>query len=67
MEPTTVTTIVLVLLALIALAMAVYAWISPWQPARALTPEEQAEAAIDAEVRQMRRAIELWERQQYRP
>jgi hypothetical protein len=64
MEPTTITTIFLIILGLIALGWAGYCWLSNWQPVvrRYLTPEERQEAEIQAAVRQMRQAIEDYER-----
>ena len=60
MAPTTVTTIVLVLFGLGLLAMASWAWFGSWQPVvrRAPQPVEDVEAA----VREMRSAIEAYER-----
>jgi hypothetical protein len=64
MEPTTITTIFLIILGLIALGWAGYCWFSDWQPVvrRYMTPEERMEAEIQAAVRQMRQAIEDYER-----
>lgn len=60
MAPTTVTTIVLVLFGLGLLTMAGWAWFGSWQPVvrRAPQPVEDVEVA----VREMRSAIEAYER-----
>ena len=63
MAPTTVTTIVLVLSALGVLALTAYAWFGSWDlllPRPATDRDDEVEAA----VRQMRRAIEDYERGQ---
>jgi hypothetical protein len=62
-EPTTVTTIFMILFAIGMITWTLYLWFSDWQPVvkRYLT-EEELEAEIQAEVRQMRRAIEDYER-----
>jgi hypothetical protein len=64
MEPTTVTTICMILFGIGVTSWAGYCWFSDWQPQvrRYLTPEEQSEAEIQAAVRQMRRAIDDYER-----
>jgi hypothetical protein len=64
MEPTTITTICMILFAVGMIAWTSYLWFSDWQPVvrRYLSPEEQMEAEIQAAVRQMRRAIEDYER-----
>ena len=64
MEPTTVTTIVMFLFAIFVTSWALYCWFSDWQPVvrRYLTPEQQLEAEIQAAVRQMRQAIDDYER-----
>ena len=64
MEPTTITTIFMILFAIFVTSWAVYCWFSDWQPVvrRYLSPEEEIEAEIRAAVRQMRRAIEDYER-----
>jgi hypothetical protein len=43
---------------------AIYLWFSDWQPEarRYASPEEQTEAEIQAALRQMRQAIEDYER-----
>ena len=64
MEPTTITTICMILFAIGMITWTLYLWFSDWQPVvrRYLTPEEQLEAEIQAALRQMRRAIEDYER-----
>ena len=64
MEPTTVATIVMILFAIFVTSWALYCWLSDWQPVvrRYLTPEQQQEAEIQAAVRQMRQAIDDYER-----
>ena len=64
MEPTTITTIFMILFAIGVTSWAVYCWLSDWQPVvrRYLTPEEKMEAEIQDAVRQMRQAIEDYER-----
>jgi hypothetical protein len=64
MEPTTVTTIVMILFAIFVTSWALYCWFSDWQPVvrRYLTPEQQLEVEIQAAVRQMRQAIDDYER-----
>ena len=64
MEPTTVTTIFMILFAIGVTSWAVHCWFSDWQPVvrRYLTPEEKMEAEIQDAVRQMRQAIEDYER-----
>jgi hypothetical protein len=64
MEPTTITTIFMILFAIFVTSWAVYCWFSDWQPVvrRYLSSEEELEAEIQAAVRQMRRAIEDYER-----
>jgi hypothetical protein len=61
MEPTTITTIFMILFAIFVTSWAVYCWFSDWQPVvrRYLSPEE---ADIQAAVRQMRQAIDDYER-----
>ena len=61
MAPTTVTTIVLVLFGLGLLAMAGWAWFGSWQPVVRRAPQP-ADDDVEAAVRQMRRAIEDYER-----
>jgi hypothetical protein len=66
MEPTTITTIFMILFAIGVTSWAGYCWFSDWQPAvrRYLSPEEQLEAEIQAAVRQMRQAIDDYERRE---
>jgi hypothetical protein len=63
MEPTTVTTIFMILFAIGMITWTIYLWFSDWQPvAKRYLTEEELEAEIQAAVRQMRRAIEDYER-----
>jgi hypothetical protein len=64
MEPTTITTIRMILFAIGMITWAIYLWFSDWQPEarRSASPEEQTEAEIQAALRQMRQAIEDYER-----
>jgi hypothetical protein len=63
MEPTTVTTIVMILFAIGVISMGVRNLFGSWEPiVRRATPEQRTEAEIEAAVRQMRRAIEDYER-----
>jgi DNA polymerase III delta prime subunit len=63
LEPTTVTTIFMILFAIGMITWTMYLWFSDWQPApRRYLTEEELEAEIQVEVRQMRRAIEDYER-----
>jgi hypothetical protein len=64
MEPTTITTICMILFAIGMITWASYLWFSDWQPEvrRYASPEEQMEAEIEAAVRQMREAIDDYER-----
>jgi hypothetical protein len=64
MEPTTITTIFMILFAIGMITWALYCWFSDWQPEvrRYLSDEEQLEAEIQAAVRQMRQAIDDYER-----
>jgi hypothetical protein len=64
MEPTTITTIFMILFAIGMITWALYCWFSDWQPEvrRYMTEEEQLEAEIQAAVRQMRQAIDDYER-----
>jgi hypothetical protein len=64
MEPTTITTIFMILFAIGMITWALYCWFSDWQPEvrRYLSEEEQLEAEIQAAVRQMRQAIDDYER-----
>jgi hypothetical protein len=63
MEPTTVTTIVMIIFAIGVISMALRNLFGSWEPVvRRATPEQRTEAEIEAAVRQMRRAIEDYER-----
>jgi hypothetical protein len=63
MEPTTVTTIVMVLFAIGVISMGLRNLFGSWEPiVRRATPAQRTEAEIEAAVRQMRRAIEDYER-----
>jgi hypothetical protein len=63
MEPTTVTTIFMILFAIGMITWTIYLWFSDWQPVvRRYLTEEELEAEIQAAVRQMRAAIEDYER-----
>ena len=65
MQPTTVTTIVMILFAIGVISMGVRNLFGSWEPiVRRATPEQRTEAEIEAAVRQMRRAIEDYERGQ---
>ena len=64
MEPTTVTTIVMIIFAAAVIAMGIRNLFGSWEPiVRRATPEQRTEAEIEAAVRQMRRAIEAYERE----
>ena len=64
MEPTTITTIFMILFAIGMITWALYCWFSDWQPEvrRCLSEEEQLEAEIQTAVRQMRQAMDDYER-----
>ena len=63
MEPTTVTTIVMVVFAIGVISMALRNLFGSWEPiVRRATPEQRTQAEVEAAVRQMRRAIEDYER-----
>ena len=63
MEPTTVTTIVMILFAIGVISMALRNLFGSWEPiVRRATPPQRTQAEIEAAVRQMRRAIEDYER-----
>ena len=64
MEPTTITTICMILFAVGVTSWALYCWFSDWQPEarRYVSPEEHTEAEIQAALRQMRQAIDDYER-----
>jgi hypothetical protein len=64
MEPTTVTTIFMILFAVGVISWTLYCWFSDWQPVvrRYVSPEVLTEAEIQAALRQMREAIDDYER-----
>ena len=63
MEPTTVTTIVMIIFAAAVIAMGIRNLFGSWEPiVRRASPEQPTKAEIEAAVRQMRRAIEDYER-----
>ena len=63
MAAQTVTTIVLVLFATGVLALSGYTWFGSWQPVvRRPTHEDRVEAEFQVAVREMRRAIDEYER-----
>jgi hypothetical protein len=64
MQPTTITTICLILFGVGITSWAIYLWFSDWQPEvrRYASPEDELEAEIQNAVRQMRQAIEDYER-----
>ncbi|MFP5283445.1 MAG: hypothetical protein ACLGIF_08355 [Actinomycetes bacterium] len=63
MAATTLTTIVMIAFAVFVLTWAGYTWFGSWQPeVRRLSPQERLEAEYDLTVRQMRQAIEEYER-----
>ena len=63
MEPTTVTTIVMIIFAVCVISMGLRNLFGSWEPiVRRATPEQRTEAEIQTAVRQMRRAIEGYER-----
>jgi hypothetical protein len=65
MEPTTVTTIVMIIFAIGVISMGVRNLLGSWEPiVRRATPEQRSEAEIEAAVREIRRAIEDYERGQ---
>jgi hypothetical protein len=65
MEPTTVTTIVMIIFAIGVITMGLRNLFGSWEPVvRRATPEQRTEAEIEAAVREMRRAIEDYERGQ---
>ncbi len=69
MEPTTITTICMILFGIGMITWAIYLWFSDCQPEarRYASPEEQTEAEIQAALRQMRQAIEDYERGERHP
>ncbi len=64
MEPTTVTTIVMVVFATGLIGVAIRNLFGAWEPIVRRTPVSDEEAEIQAAVRDMRRAIEEYERRQ---
>jgi|GEM_PF-1745030 hypothetical protein len=64
MQPTTITTICLILFGVGLTSWAIYLWFSDWQPEvrRYESPEDELEAEIQAAVREMRQAIDDYER-----
>ena len=63
MEPTTVTTIVMIIFAVGVISMGLRNLFGSWEPiVRRAAPEQRTEAEIEAAVREMRRAIEDYER-----
>ena len=63
MAPTTVTTIVMVVFALFVIAWGLVNLFGHWEPAvRRLTAEERMEIEYENAVREMRQAIEEYER-----
>ncbi len=63
MEPTTVTTIVMIIFAICVITMGLRNLFGSWEPiVRRATPEQRTDAEIEAAVREMRRAIEDYER-----
>jgi cytochrome c-type biogenesis protein CcmH/NrfG len=67
-QPTTVTSIVMIVFAAAVVALALYNLFGSWEPVvRRVRPPSAAEAEIEAAVREMRRAIEDYERERMRP
>jgi hypothetical protein len=64
MEPTTVTSIVMIVFAVGIIAMGLRNLFGAWEPIVRRTPVSDEEAKIKAAVREMRRAIEEYERRQ---
>jgi hypothetical protein len=64
MEPTTVTTIVMVVFAVGLIVMGLRNLFGAWEPIVRRAPVSDEEAEIQAAVRDMRRAIEDYERRQ---
>ena len=63
MESTTVTSIVLILFAIGVISMGLRNLFGSWEPIfRRADPEQRTKAEIEAAVRQMRRAIDDYER-----
>jgi hypothetical protein len=64
MEPTTVTTIVMILFAAGMIVVGIRNLFGAWEPIVRRTPVPDEEVEIQAAVREMRRAINEYERQQ---
>jgi hypothetical protein len=64
MEPTTVTSIVMIVFAVGIIAVGLRNLFGAWEPIVRRTPVSDEEAEIQAAVREMRRAIEEYERRQ---
>jgi hypothetical protein len=64
MEPTTVTSIVMIVFATGLIIMGLRNLFGAWEPVVRRTPVSDEEAEIKAAVREMRRAIEEYERRQ---
>ena len=67
MEPTTVTSIVMILFALGMIAVGVRNLFGAWEPIVRRTPVSDEEAEIQAALREMRQAIDEYERRQRSP
>ena len=61
MAPTTLTTIVMILFAIGLLILTGYCYLGSWQPVVRRVPQH-SEAEIEAAMRQMRKAIDEYER-----
>jgi len=64
MEPTTVTSIVMIVFAVGVIGMGIRNLFGSWDPIVRRPPVSEEEAEIRAAVREMRRAIEVYERRQ---
>jgi hypothetical protein len=64
MEPTTVTSIVMIAFAIGIIGVGLRNLFGAWEPIVRRTPVSDEEAEIQAAVREMRRAINEYERQQ---
>ena len=64
MEPTTVTSIVMIVFAVGLIIMGIRNLFGAWEPVVRREPVSDEEAEIQAAVRDMRRAIEEYERRQ---
>jgi type II secretory pathway component PulM len=62
MAPTTLTTIVMILFAVGLVILTAYCYLGSWQPVVRRVPEQLSEAEIEAAMRQMRQAIDDYER-----